>query len=204
MSRPKRSKLPNYKKPFTGTRSARAGKQFETRKRFPTGTNRLIAAIIRRAKEKTGWTWPQLAYYLRIGQSESTINCRAPGILKDADMTRIRYDKYIALARLAGIPRPVAAVIYAKSCIPDEFPIDRQAVGLAMRNLLASHFMGETEEDQRDALELVKDFVPASARDIPDATRAAGMRQIYSGMPLPRQTRDMTKKRVEKPDLGCN
>lgn len=190
-------KVPSYKAPFKrdNKHGVFAGKQFELKKRFPTGTNRLIRKVIARAKEKTGWTWPQIAYYIRLGKSESTFKCRAPGILKNADMTRIRYDKYIALARLAGIPRAVAAVIYAKSCIPDEFPKDREAVGLAMRTLLEAHFLDDTEEERRETLEMVKDFVPAAARVVPDASYADGMRKVYSGMPLPVTKKGLTKRK---------
>lgn len=193
----KKSRVARYKAPFKrdNTHGVSAGKQFQSRKRFPTGTNRLIAAIIRRAKENTGWTWPQLAYYIRLGKSDNTINHRAPGILKHADMTRIRYDKYIALARLANIPEPIAAVIYAKSCIPDEFPTHRQAVGLSFKSLGPRHFLGKTPEEQQAAYDLVKDFVPAGARDVPDATRAAGMRQVHSGMKLSAQTRNLNIKK---------
>ena len=192
MTNPKPKQRDNYKAPFMDKYGrARAGAHFEANKRMPTGTNRLIKLVIKRAKEKTGWTWPQLAFYLRMGKSPNTINFYYPGVLKNADMTRIRYDKYIELCKLAGIPRGVAAVIYAQSYIPDGFPKDRDAIGLAYRALQPGHFIGDTKEDKQAAFDLVKDDVKASARSIPDASRAKGMNQIYSGMPLPRQTRDL-------------
>lgn len=181
-------KTPAYKAPFVlANFETRAGRQFKGYKRMTRGTNKLLALVIKRAKEETGWSWPQLAYYVRIGKSPNTINYRAPGILKNADMNRIRYDKYIAIAGLAGIPRAVAAVLYAKSFIPEEFKEDREYIGLCMKYLSPINFPAKTPEKQQEAFDMVKDAVPAAARDVPDGCSAAGMKQVYSGMPLTAQ-----------------
>lgn len=178
----KKKKTPSYKKGFVvnKNRTIRAGMQFsKCEGKYKSRTHFLIGQMCRLAMKHTGYNSAQMAFYLRMGKAETTIKKRIPQVLRKGETTRIRYDRYLALASMARIPIPIAVVLYCQSFIPKEYEHHKKYVGLASKRWpKSSQFGQDTPEENKDVSQAIHEEVQHNAKMVPE------LKKIRSGIML--------------------
>lgn len=164
--------IPEYAKPFVKSHGrARAGQQFSRTEALADGVHSLVREMYKLAKRRKGWTWSQICFYLRLGgTAHTTIMKTTPNKLIKGKATDMRYDQFMGMAKLAGVPTAIAVVLWAKANIPDEYAEDRDLIGLATKTWAPDKFwrVSEDEAEAREIIDTFHEAVPHGAKVVPN------------------------------------